>query len=186
MFHEGHAPYLEVLKVLSDITYRIEEERRKPGQRRQRRVVHFNYLKPCFSPPEIHKKPSQLTSPGLAEETPQTGNLRDARQPTRGSLADSGDVELEGLENLVATVTEVFRPSQEHESSSTLSPSPQTTEVPCQSENSLVNDEPRSEACFTPMRHRRERREPVWQQDYARTRSDGSRPWLCSFATVLY
>jgi len=42
----------EVVKVLSDVTYRIEEEIRKPGRRRQRRVVHFNYLKPCHSPPQ--------------------------------------------------------------------------------------------------------------------------------------
>ena len=41
-----------VLKALSDVTYRIEEEIRKPGKRRPRRVVHFNYLKPCHSSPE--------------------------------------------------------------------------------------------------------------------------------------
>ena len=136
-----------MLKALSDITYRIEEERRKPRKRRQRKIVHFNYLKPCFSPPESHEKPSQLTSSGHAEETPQTGNLRDVRQPTRETLVDSGDVELEWLENPVAAVTEVSRPSQEHESSGTLSTSPQTAEVPCQSEVSLVNDVPRREAC---------------------------------------
>ena len=159
----------KVLKALSDVTYRIEEERRKPGKRRQRKVVHFNYLKPCFSPPESHDKPSQLTSSGHTEERPQTGNSRDARQPSRGTLVDSGDVELEWLENPVTTFTEGSRPSQEHDSSSTLSTSPQTVEVPCQSEASLVNDVPRREACFTPMRPRCERREPVWLQDYVRT-----------------
>ena len=40
-----------VIKALSDVTYSIEEERRRPGRRRQRKVVHFNYLKPCYSPP---------------------------------------------------------------------------------------------------------------------------------------
>ena len=34
-----------VVKALSDVTYCIDEERRKPGKRRQRRVVHFNNLK---------------------------------------------------------------------------------------------------------------------------------------------
>ena len=159
----------KVLKALSDVTYRIGEERRRPGKRRQRKVVHFNYLKPCFSPPESHEKTSQLTSSGQAEETPLTGNLRDARRPTRGTLADSGDVELEWLENPAATVTEVSHTPQEHESSSTLGTSPQTAEVPCHSEASLVNNEQGHEACPVPMRPRRERREPVWLQDYVRT-----------------
>ena len=66
----------KAVKALSDVTYRIEEERRKPGKRCQRKVVHFNYLKRCFSPPEIHEKPSQLTSSSYAEDTPQAENLR--------------------------------------------------------------------------------------------------------------
>ena len=41
-----------IIKALSDITYRIEEENRKPGKRRLRKGVHFNYFKPCHSPPE--------------------------------------------------------------------------------------------------------------------------------------
>ena len=47
-----------------------------------------------LSPPEIHAKPSQLASSGHGEETPQPGNLRDARQRTRETSVDSGDVEL--------------------------------------------------------------------------------------------
>ena len=159
----------KVLKALSDATYRFEEERQNPGKRLKRKVVHFDYLKPCFSPPECHEKPSQLTFSGHGEETPQSGNLRDAWQLTRGTLADSGDVELEWLENPAATVTEVSCPPQEHESSSTLDTSPQTAEVPCQSEASLVNNELHRKACSIPMRPRRERREPVWLQDYVRT-----------------
>ena len=119
-----------MVEALSDVTYRIEEERRKPGKRRQRKVVHFNYLKPCFSPPEIHEKPSQLTSSSHAEDTPQSETLRDGQQPSRGTLVDSGDVELKWLETPVATVTEVSHPSQERESgvesSGTLSKSPRT------------------------------------------------------------
>ena len=41
------------MKALSDVAYRIEEERRKAGERRRRKVVHFNYLKPCFTPLEV-------------------------------------------------------------------------------------------------------------------------------------
>ena len=76
---------------------------------------------------------------------------------------------MEWLENPAATVTEVSRPTQEPESSSTLGTSPQTAEVLCQSEASLVNNEQDHEACSIPMRTRRERREPVWLQDYVRT-----------------
>ena len=137
----------KVVEALSDVTYRIEEERRKPGKRRQRKAVHFNYLKPFFSPPEIHEKPSQLTSSSHAEDTPQADNLTDKQQPSRGTLVDSGDVELEWLENPVATVTEVSHPFQERESSGessgTLSTSPRTADLPCQSEVSQVSDEPR-------------------------------------------
>ena len=41
-----------VVKALSEVTHRIEEENRKPAKRRQRKVVHFNYLKPCYALPE--------------------------------------------------------------------------------------------------------------------------------------
>lgn len=84
-----------VVKALSDVTYRIEEEGWKPGKHHQRKVVHFNDLL-------IHGKPSQLTSAGHAEDTPQAENLRDGQQPSQGTLVDSGDVELEWLENPVA------------------------------------------------------------------------------------
>ena len=94
------------------VTYCIEEERQKPGKCRQRKVVHFNYLKTSFSPPESHEKPFQLTSSDHAEETAQAGHLTDARQLTRGTVADSGNVELEWLENPVTTVTEGSRPPQ--------------------------------------------------------------------------
>ena len=139
------------------------------GKRRQRKVVHFSYLKPCFSPPESHEKPFQLTSSAQVEETSQTGDLRDARQPSRGTLVDSGDVELEWLEYPAATFTEVSRSPQEHESSSTLDTSPQLAEEPCQSEASRGNNEQDHEAYSFPMSPGRKRREPVWLQDYVRT-----------------
>ena len=43
----------KVVKALSEVTYCIQEENRKLGKRRLRKVVHFkNYLKPCYSLPE--------------------------------------------------------------------------------------------------------------------------------------
>ena len=112
----------------------FKEERRKPGKRCQRKVVHCNHVKPCFSPPEMHKKPSQLTSSGHREDRPQAENLRGGQQASRGTLVNPGDVKLEWLENPVATVAEVSHPSQEREFSGTLSTSPQTADQPCQSE----------------------------------------------------
>ena len=41
-----------VVKALSEVTYRIEEENWKLGKCHLRKVVHFNYLKPCYSLPE--------------------------------------------------------------------------------------------------------------------------------------
>ena len=79
-----------VVKFLSDVNYRIEEERRrgeeeelrKPGKRSQRKVVHFNYLKPCFTPPEIQKKPSRAATSTRVEERPPVETLKDVREPT--------------------------------------------------------------------------------------------------------
>ena len=115
------------------LPFTFKEERRKPGKR-QRKVVHFNHLKPCFSPPDMHTKPSQLTSSGHREDRPQAESLWGGQQASRGTLVTPGDVKLEWLENPVATVTEVSHPSQERESSGTLSTSPQTADLPCQSE----------------------------------------------------
>ena len=46
-----------VVKVLSDVTYRLQSEKPKPGHRRQRFVAHFNRLKPCQTPiQESHER----------------------------------------------------------------------------------------------------------------------------------
>ena len=42
-----------IIKVLSDVSFCIEEERRKPGKYSQRGVVHFNYLELCHYPPPV-------------------------------------------------------------------------------------------------------------------------------------
>ena len=76
---------------------------------------------------------------------------------------------MEWLENPVATVTEVSHPSRERESSGTLSTSPRTADLPCQSEVSQVSGEPRREPCHVPAKPRRERREHVWLRDCVRT-----------------
>ena len=56
----------KIVKALSDVTYRIEEETKKAGQRRNSKVVHFNYLKPCFTPPPVHEKRPQANTSGEA------------------------------------------------------------------------------------------------------------------------
>ena len=59
-----------VVKALSDVTYCIDEERRKPGKRRQRRVVHFNNLKKSFTAPDIQEKPFRAATSTHKKETP--------------------------------------------------------------------------------------------------------------------
>ena len=41
-------PYT-ILDVLSDVTYRIQLDELKEGQKKRQSVVHFNRLKPCYS-----------------------------------------------------------------------------------------------------------------------------------------
>ena len=86
------------MKALSDVTYRIEEERRKAGQRRNRKVVHFNYLKPCFTLPPVHEKHPQATTSREA--------ARSELQPAQAGADDSDGVELEWLEDPVVLTTE--------------------------------------------------------------------------------
>ena len=92
----------KIVKALADVTYRIEEERRKAGQRRNRKVVHFNYLKPCFTPPPVNEKRSQTTTSGEAARS----EPRNMLQPTQTVADDSGGVELEWLEDPVVLTTE--------------------------------------------------------------------------------
>ena len=156
------------MKALSDVNYRIEEERRKAGERRRRKVVHFNYLKPCLTPPEVHEKPPQATtSRGAA----QSESSRDVLQPTQaqGAAGDTGGVELEWLENPVVPATEGHETPQVQEASGTLSPDAQPADVPYQLEVPSVNNESFNELSQCPVRPRRERREPLWLQDYVRT-----------------
>ena len=158
-----------VVKAMSDVTFRIEEERRKAGERRRRKVVHFNYLKPCFTPPpEVPEKPPQATtSRGAA----QSESLRDVLQPTQaqGAAGDTGGVELEWLENPVIPATDGHETPQVQEVSGTLNPDAQPADVPYQLEVPSVNNESFSELSHTPVRPTHERREPLWLQDYVRT-----------------
>ena len=48
--HQPRTGPFVVVKVLSDVTYRVQSEKLKPGRHRQRFVVHFNHLKPCQTP----------------------------------------------------------------------------------------------------------------------------------------
>ena len=151
----------KIVKALSDVTYRIEEERRKAGQRRNRKVVHFNYLKPCFTPPPVHeKRPQANTSGEVARSEP-----RDVLQPTQAGADDSGGVELEWLEDPVVLTTEGHVTPRVQGASATLDPDAQSSEVPAPPEVPSVNNEPSQ----IPVRPRRERREPLWLRDYVRT-----------------
>ena len=61
-----------VIKVLSDVTYRIQSERPKPRCRRRRLVVHFNRLKPCHTPAQdgVDKTRQQLEPSGAETQPP--------------------------------------------------------------------------------------------------------------------
>ena len=151
----------KIVKALSDVTYRIEEERRKAGQRRNRKVVHFNYLKPCFTPPPVHEKRPQANTSGEAARS----EPRDVLQPTQAGADDSGGVELEWLEDPVVLTTEGHVTPRVQGASATLDPDAQSSEVPDPPEVPSVNNEPSQ----IPVRPRRERREPSWLRDYVRT-----------------
>ena len=69
----------KVVKALSDGTYRIEKDSRKAGERRRGWVVHFNYLKPYYTPPTVHKKSPQAATSGEAARS----EPRDVLQPTQ-------------------------------------------------------------------------------------------------------
>ena len=138
------------MKALSDVSYRNEEERRKPGKRRQRKVVHFNYLKPCFTLPEIQEKPSWAATSTRVEEKPPVETLRDVRQPTQGTSADSKTLNWNGWKTLPLPAQELLRPSQGREESGALSTSPPPADVPSQPESSLTSDELSRELCNTP------------------------------------
>ena len=61
-----------VIKVLSDVTYRIQSENPKRGRRRQRHVIHFNRLKPCRTLAPAHNGPDETerSEPNQAETQP--------------------------------------------------------------------------------------------------------------------
>ena len=151
----------KIVKALSDVTYRIEEERRKVGQRRNRKVVHFNYLKPCFTLPPVHEKRPQATTSGEAARS----EPRDVLQPAQAGADDSGRVELEWLEDPVVLTKEAHVTLRVQGASATLDPDAQSPEVPYTPEVPSVNNE----SSQIPVRPRRERREPSWLRDYVRT-----------------
>ena len=125
------------MKALSDVTYRIEGERRKAGQRRNRKVVHFNNLKPCFTPPPVHKKRPQANTSGEAARL----EPRDVLQPTQAGADDSGRVELEWLEDPVVLTTEGHVTPQVQGASATLDLDAQYSEVPYPPEVPSVNND---------------------------------------------
>ena len=145
--------------MLSDVTFRIEEDSTKSGEQCGRKVGHFDYLKPCFTPPPVHEKPPQATTSGEAAPS----EPRDVLQPTEAQAGadDTGGVELEWLENPVVLTTEAGHVTpQVQGASATLGPDAQY-----QPEVLSAN----SESSKVPVRPRRERREPLRLHDYVRT-----------------
>ena len=61
------------------------------------------------------------------EETPPVETLRAVQQPSQGTSADSGDVELEWLENPATTGRELSHPPHDREESGALSSSVSAT-----------------------------------------------------------
>ena len=149
------------MKALCDVTYRIEQERRKAGQRRNRKVVHFNYLKPCFTPPPVHKKRPQASTSGEAARS----ELRDVLQPTQAGADDSGGVELEWLEDPVVLTTEGHVMPRVQGASATLDLDAQSLEVPYPPKVPSVNNE----SSQIPVRPTREPRESSCLWDHGRT-----------------
>jgi len=74
------------------------------------------------------------------------------------SRGDTGEVDLEWLENLVVPATEGLG-----------GPDAQPADVPSQLEVPSVNNDPFTELSQVPVRPRSERREPLWLQDNVRT-----------------
>ena len=133
----------KVVKVLSDVTYRIEEETRRPGRRRHRRVVHFNYLKPCHSPPQ------EALSP--------TASSRRSQEP------GSGEVELGWLENSASPVTDVVHCPEVLVGNGTPISDPVVADNPSQPLVVSVSSGAQvAELSQTRVRQRREIREPAW------------------------
>ena len=150
--------------------------KRKPGRRRQRRVVHFNYLKPCHFPPQETRSPTassrRLQEPDQLHRTPVgsrgVGSEPDQMQRTP---VGSGEVELGWLENPASPVTEVLHHPEvlvgnndTPISDSAVADNPsQPTAVP-ESSGAQV-----AEPSQTRASPRREIREPAWLKDYVRT-----------------
>ena len=127
------------MKALSDVTYRIEEERRRAGQRRNWKVIHV-----------LHRRQSMRNVP--KQPLPARSEPRDVLQPTQAG-ADGG-VELEWLEDPVVLTTEGHVTPRVQGASSTLDPDAQSPEVPYTPEVPSVNNE----SSQIPVRPRRERR----------------------------
>ena len=139
-----------VTKALSDVTYHTEEEKRKLGRRRRRKVVHFNYLKPCYSPPEEAASHTQ---------TPENSCTGAGRQMQEVPLVVQ-DVDLEWLEIAGEHDTGDQQPLVEALESETEDGQPL--------EDVLENSDAVAHPIPAMARPRRERGEPAWLRDFVR------------------
>ncbi|KAJ7354794.1 hypothetical protein OS493_030212 [Desmophyllum pertusum] len=153
-----------VIKALSDVTYRIEEERRKPGKRLQRRVVHFNYLKPCHSPlQETPPPPSSRELIAQMQSTPVDSGEVEMVAGNGGEMqrapVNSGEVELE----IPASPVTECQPDVPEDSTVLIPSSPDAgvpgspvTEIPHQPTVPMESGSPVAEPSQRPRRERRE------------------------------
>ena len=146
----------KVVKALSEVTYRIEEENRKPGKRRQRKVVHFNYLKPCYSLPE------ETQSAARAHNSTKD-HVRPEKHSDDAESDSECEVEMEWLDIPIRGQQRASPPTDPVQSAEE-----DVAGLNHYVEGSETEDLPVPVLNPTP-RVRRARREPLWLQDFVRT-----------------
>ena len=156
------------MNVLSDVTYRIEEERRREGSvvgGRWSTSTIWNHAlhlrRPIRNPPR--QPPLEMQVDQKAREMCSNQFIRFKEHP----MIPAGGVDLEWLEDPVVPASEAHQTPQVQEVSGTLGPDSQPADIPFHPELSSVDNE--AIPSQTPVRPRRERREPLWLQDYVRT-----------------
>ena len=115
--HRSWQGPFEVIKQLSDVTYRIQHT----AKRRQRQVVHFDRLKPCNPDVRLHKVSQPATTPQELRVSVQIPNTNpanpDAEEDTDDEMplphvreieekSEGGDVEMENAGQLPGQVEE--------------------------------------------------------------------------------
>ena len=86
-FHQPWKGPFEVIKVLSDVTYRIKDTSAMGSQgcqQRKRLIVHFNHLKPCNAGVPLTNESE--TRPVVQENPPDGQEFNDEEEATLGDI----------------------------------------------------------------------------------------------------